>query len=172
METPLNVATPLTAFWVSVPNRVPPAGLAPMAAVTAPVKPVAMLPPRSRAVTAKPKAVCSTALAGGWVVKVSVAAGPTETPKVALAALVSPAVVAVSEYALPALSTLMAAKVATPETAPTVVVPRNAAPALPVPLVIPTVTLPVNAVAVLPRLSFAATATDGANAAPPDTAEG
>src|SRR5207253_1782493 len=46
-----NVATPATAATVAVPNRVPPPGLVPSAAVTLPLNPVAVFPSASKAVT-------------------------------------------------------------------------------------------------------------------------
>src|SRR2546425_13263142 len=46
-----NVATPATAATVAVPDRVPPPGLVPSAAVTLPLNPVAVLPSVYKAVT-------------------------------------------------------------------------------------------------------------------------
>src|SRR6266480_1237188 len=46
-----NVATPATAACVGVPASVPPAGLVPIATVTFPANPVALLPKASSAVT-------------------------------------------------------------------------------------------------------------------------
>src|SRR5439155_8972099 len=51
IESPENVATPLTAATVAVPASVPPLGFAPIATVTFPVNPVAVFPWPSRAVT-------------------------------------------------------------------------------------------------------------------------
>ncbi|PYO75867.1 MAG: hypothetical protein DMD67_10210, partial [Gemmatimonadetes bacterium] len=42
IESPENVATPLTAATVAVPASVPPLGFAPIATVTFPVNPVAV----------------------------------------------------------------------------------------------------------------------------------
>src|SRR5437899_418183 len=46
-----KVATPFTAATVAVPDRVPPAGLAPIATLTFPVNPMATFPTPSSAVT-------------------------------------------------------------------------------------------------------------------------
>src|SRR5437016_322184 len=51
MLSPGNVATPATAVTVVVPERVPLPGFAPSATVTLPVKPVAVFPCPSSAVT-------------------------------------------------------------------------------------------------------------------------
>ena len=51
MLTFANVATPLTAAAVAVPERVPPPGLVPSPSVTVPVNAVAMFPWASCAVT-------------------------------------------------------------------------------------------------------------------------
>src|SRR5437870_2595986 len=51
MPSPGNVATPATAATVVVPERVPLPGFAPSAIVTLPVKPVAVFPCPSSAVT-------------------------------------------------------------------------------------------------------------------------
>src|SRR5947207_1844406 len=46
-----NVATPLTAFTLVVPDSVPPLGFVPIATVIRPVYPVTVFPDASRAVT-------------------------------------------------------------------------------------------------------------------------
>ena len=51
IESPGNVATPATAGSAAAPARVPPPGLLPIATVTVPVNPAAVLPNWSRAVT-------------------------------------------------------------------------------------------------------------------------
>src|SRR5256884_9708833 len=51
IDSPANVATPPDAAWVAVPDNAPPDGLVPMASVTLPVNPVAVLLLASRAVT-------------------------------------------------------------------------------------------------------------------------
>src|SRR5207245_553033 len=43
IDSPANVATPPDAAWVAVPDKAPPDGLVPMASVTLPVNPVAVL---------------------------------------------------------------------------------------------------------------------------------
>src|SRR2546422_2211600 len=43
IDSPANVATPPDAAWVAVPDKAPPDGLLPMASVTLPVNPVAVL---------------------------------------------------------------------------------------------------------------------------------
>ena len=96
IEMPLNVATPATALWVSVPDSAPPAGLVPIATVTGPVKPVATLPTASFAVTAKPNGASESELAGGWVAKASEAAAPAPMVSAVLVALVTPVAAAVS----------------------------------------------------------------------------
>src|SRR5256886_17565142 len=58
-----NVATPATAATVAVPDRVPPPGLVPSAAVTLPLNPVAVLPSASRAVTCTAGAIVAPAVA-------------------------------------------------------------------------------------------------------------
>src|SRR5438132_9792425 len=51
IDSPANVATPPDAAWVAVPDKAPPDGLVPMASVTLPVNPVAVLLLASSAVT-------------------------------------------------------------------------------------------------------------------------
>src|SRR5437899_10234988 len=48
IDSPANVATPPDAAWVAVPDKTPPDGFVPMARVTVPVKPAALLPFASR----------------------------------------------------------------------------------------------------------------------------
>ena len=95
IEMLLKVATPEAAVWVSVPERVPPAGLVPMATVTVPTKLVAVLPPPSRAVTVKPNVLSAVSLAGGWVVKANWVAAPALTVILPDVALVRPVAVKV-----------------------------------------------------------------------------
>src|SRR3989442_8763269 len=72
-----NVATPLAAATVAVPARTPPAGLAPIAAVTLPVNPVAVLPCASSAVTCTAGVIVAPAVAlVGCTVNTSWLAGP------------------------------------------------------------------------------------------------
>src|SRR5256885_836071 len=89
----VNVATPATAFIAVVPDSVPAAGLVPMASDTLPVKPVAVLPRASLAVTVAPKATLASDV-GGEVVKTICVAGPDVMRKPALVADVSVADVA------------------------------------------------------------------------------
>src|SRR6266550_6101806 len=51
IDRPANVATPADAACVAVPDKAPPDGLVPVASVTLPVNPVAVLLLASRAVT-------------------------------------------------------------------------------------------------------------------------
>src|SRR5512134_3978608 len=67
-----KVATPATAAAVAVPDNEPPAGFAPMATVTLPVKPVVVVPMRSRAVTCTAGAIATPAdVVLGWTVNAS-----------------------------------------------------------------------------------------------------
>src|SRR5438093_7380489 len=159
-----KTATPPTAATVVVPDRLPPAGLLPIATVTLPAKPSALLPRLSRAVTSSWGVMAVPAVAGlGCTVKASWIADPGMMPKGALVS-VSPAAVAASVYPVPLLLILSVAKVATPLIAATVVVPeRTPAPGF---AAIATVTVPVKPVTVLPATSRAVTSTAGAMAAP------
>src|SRR2546426_9109892 len=58
-----NVATPLAAATVTLPDSVPPTGLLPIATVTLPLNPVAMLPWASSAATRTAGAIASPAVA-------------------------------------------------------------------------------------------------------------
>src|SRR5947208_3610096 len=71
-----NVATPPTAATVSVPESVPPAGLAPMATVTLPVNVDAVLPAPSFAVTVTVNGDAAPAVVGGWILNTRLAATP------------------------------------------------------------------------------------------------
>src|SRR5207249_11255384 len=64
-----NVATPLTAFTLVVPERVPPLGFVPIATVIRPVYPVTVFPDASRAVTRTDGIVCPACVVCGCVVK-------------------------------------------------------------------------------------------------------
>src|SRR6058998_2503948 len=151
-----NVATPLTAATLIVPDSVALPGFAPSATVTVPVKSVATLPWASRAAPAAPF--------GGCTVNASCVAAAADTVKGLLVALVGPEAAAVSVYPVPALLMLRFANVATPLAAATVAVPAS----VPLPGFAPRamVTLPLNPVAVLPWASCATTWTAGAIAAP------
>ena len=93
---PLKVATPVAAARVAVPERLPLAGFVPIAKATEAVEVVTVLPPASWIVTTGDvaKAIPETA-AGGWVVKASLAAGPSVMLNVPLVAEVRLAEVAV-----------------------------------------------------------------------------
>src|SRR5439155_25571277 len=83
-----KVATPPTAVIVVVPDKVPPAGFAPIATVTAPVKPGTVFPRASRAVTCTAGVMAAPAgVLLGCVVKASWA---TAAGVMAKAALVVP----------------------------------------------------------------------------------
>src|SRR6266566_4287553 len=72
-----NVATPATAVAVAVPDRVPPLGLLPIAAVTLPVNPVAVLPCASCTVTCTAGVIVAPAVVlVGCTVNTSWLAGP------------------------------------------------------------------------------------------------
>ena len=79
------MATPPTAATVVVPDKVPPTGLAPIATVTAPLKPGTVFPRASRAVTCTAGVMAAPAVVLlGCVVKASWAADPGVTAKAAL----------------------------------------------------------------------------------------
>src|SRR5947207_2267081 len=149
-----NVATPATAATVAVPDRVPSPGLVPSAAVTLPLNPVAVLPCASWTVT------CTV----GGTLTSSCVGVPTATLNAVLAAGVTPVAAAASVYPVPTLLMLRFAKVATPPTAVTPVVPARVPPPAFVPIA--TVTLLPNPVATLPCASSAVTWTAGAIVAP------
>src|SRR5438552_2907503 len=154
---------------VVVPASVPLPGFVPIATVTFPVNPVAVLLLASRAVT------CT---AGVIAAPADVVLGSTENtscvavPAVMLNAVlvVVPAPVAVSVYPVPTLSIDSPANVATPPDAACVAVPDKAPPDGLVPMA--SVTLPVNPVAVFSFAPRAATLTPGVIAAPADVLVG
>src|SRR5207249_11427617 len=75
MLSPENVATPLTAAWVSVPASVPLLGFVSIATVMFPVNPVAVLPPASWAVTSTAGVIAApAAVVLGSTLKTSAAA--------------------------------------------------------------------------------------------------
>src|SRR5256886_329323 len=72
-----NVATPATAATVAVPDRVPPPGFVPIAAVTLPLNPVAVLPCASWTVTCTAGVIVAPAVVlVGCTVNTSWLAGP------------------------------------------------------------------------------------------------
>src|SRR5207253_1599001 len=97
IESPENVATPLTAATVAVPDSLPPPGLAPIATVMLPVNPVAVLPCPSSAVTwtAGVNTAPDVAL-DGCAVNTSCAAAPAVMLKAALGLPVRPLALAAS----------------------------------------------------------------------------
>src|SRR5205809_989219 len=62
MLSPGNVATPLTAAWVSVPASVPLLAFVPIATVISPLNPVPVLPPASCAVTSTAGVIAAPAV--------------------------------------------------------------------------------------------------------------
>src|SRR5205814_2028154 len=169
IDRPVNVATPPDAAWVAVPDKAPPDGLVPMASVTLPVNPVAVLPLASWAVTST---------AGVILAPAAVLVGSTDNTRLeALTAVVLsvglvvlPAPVAVRVSPVPPYSTAFPANVATPPDAAWVAVPDKAPPDGLVPMA--SVTLPVNPVAVLLLASRAVTCTAGVIVAPADVVLG
>src|SRR5712691_11690028 len=92
-----NVATPATAATEAVPDRVPPLGLAPIAAVTLPVNPVAVLPWASRAVTCTAGGIVAPAVVlVGCTLNTSWLAVPAATLNPALVPELSPVAAAES----------------------------------------------------------------------------
>src|SRR5438874_1463501 len=141
-----NVATPATAATVAVPDRVPPPGLVPSAAVTLPLNPVAVLPSASKAVTCTAGAIVTPAVVlVGCTLNTSPPAAPAATLNPTLVAGPSPVAVAASVYPVP-------------------VVPERMPPPAFVPIA--TVTLLPNPVATLPCASSAVTWIAGAIVVP------
>src|SRR6266550_7568552 len=160
MLSPERVATPATAVTLVVPARVPLPGLVPIATVTLPANPVAVLPCASRAVSCTAGAIVAPAVVVlGWTVKTSCVAAPAVTLKAVLVAPVRPVAAPVRVYPVPVLLMLSPENVATPLAAATVAVPESVPPPALVPIA--TVMLPVNPVAVLPWASRAVTCTAG-----------
>src|SRR5207249_2444090 len=163
MLSPENVATPLTAAWVSVPASVPLLGFVPIATVMSPVNPVAVLPPASWAVTSTAGVIAAPAVVVlGCTENTSCVAVPAvmlneigSAPRTEVAVRVEP---------VPALSMLSPEKLATPLTAAWVSVPASVPVLGFVPIA--TVMFPVNPLAVLPPASWAVTSTAGVIAVP------
>src|SRR6266699_3915969 len=96
IDSPANVATPPDAACVAVPDKAPPDGLVPMARVTFPVKPVAVFPFASWAVTSTAGVILPPAtVLVGCTVNTSVAAVPAVILNAALVALPAPVAVSV-----------------------------------------------------------------------------
>src|SRR2546427_232053 len=161
-----KVATPATAATVVVPDRLPPPGLFAIATVTLALKPVAVLPKASRAITSTWGVILAPAVAVlGCTLNSSSVAGPANTRNAALVDA-RPVAVAVTVYQASPLSIVRFEKVATPLTAATVVVPESVAPLIPVPAAIASVTFPVKLVTGVPDASSAVTWSAGAMTAP------
>src|SRR5437879_9736068 len=122
-----NVATPPLAATVAVPASVPPPGFVPIATVTFPVHPVAVLLLASSAVTCTAGVIAAPAdVVLGSTENTSCVAVPAVMLNAVLVAL--PAPVAVSVYPVPTLSIDSPANVATPPDAAWVAVPDKAPP--------------------------------------------
>src|SRR5437773_279947 len=85
-----NVATPLTAFTLVVPDSVPPLGFVPIATVINPVYLVTVFPDASRAVTRTAGIVCPACVDCGCVVNAKFVAGGVVMLKLALVVPVNP----------------------------------------------------------------------------------
>src|SRR3989442_12059489 len=170
----LKVATPATAATVVVPERDPPRGLCSIATVTLPENVSTAFPSASRATTGTAGVMVAPAVGHGALgspgircgVKVTRVGAPALMVKKALVAPARPVAVADRLYALPLWAMLKSAKVATPATAATVVVPESVAPLVPVPAVIVSVTSPVKPVPAAPDASPTVTWRDGMKVAP------
>src|SRR5947208_3083726 len=90
-----NVATPLTAFTLVVPDSVPPPGFVPIATVIRPVYPVTVFPDASRAVTRTAGFVCPACVHGVCVVPARRSADRAVMLNEVLVAPVSPFALAV-----------------------------------------------------------------------------
>src|SRR5436190_1016418 len=160
-----KVATPLTAATVVVPERVPLAGLVPIATVMLVVAVVTGLPWASWTATWTARVIAAPAAVSlGCTVKTSFAAAPTAMLNALLVPPVRPVADAVSLSPVPALSLHGSLPISTPLTAAIVVVTEMVPLAGSVPIV--TVMLVVAVVTVLPWASWTATCTAGAIPAP------
>jgi hypothetical protein len=145
-----KLATPLTAAAVTVPVSVPPAGFAPIAIVTLPVKLGTVFPNASRALTTTAGEITAPATVFvGWPVNAKALTAPgftvtdavcvTVTPEIAAVIVFNPATV---ELRLP---------VATPFPS---VTPAGCVSVFPVPVAVSTTAAPLIG---LPKASFAVT---------------
>src|SRR6266480_729464 len=160
-----KLTTPATAAAVAVPDKVPPAGFVPIATLTFPVKPAAVLPWASWAVTCTAGVMTEPAVVVvGSAEKTRCDAAPGVMLNAVLVAPAGPVALAASVYPVPTLSILTFANVATPLTAAMLVGPASVPP--PGLAAIASATLPLNGVAVLPCASCAVTWTAGVIAAP------
>src|ERR671922_3069856 len=102
-----NVATPATAATLFVPDKVPVLGFVPSATVTLPVKPVAVFPCASCAVTCTAGVIAApAAVLVGCTLNTSCVAVPAVMLKAALAAVGEPLTVALRGKPGPAFSKL------------------------------------------------------------------
>jgi hypothetical protein len=132
---PGNVATPLAAFAVAVPDKVPLPGFVPIARVTAFVAAVTTFPCASSMLTCTDGVIAAPATTLlGCTVNTSCVAAPAVTLNALLVADVSPPALAVSVYPAPTLLILRLENVATPPTAVTGVVPDSVPPPAFVPM--------------------------------------
>jgi hypothetical protein len=91
MLMPGNVATPLTAFCVVVPDKVPPLGFVPIARVTATDELVTTFPPASSTLTCTDGVIVAPAdVFVGCRVNTSCVAAPAVTLNTMLVAVVRP----------------------------------------------------------------------------------
>src|SRR5437773_1877412 len=163
MLRPGNVATPATAATVLVPDKVPVLGLVPIATVTLPVNPVAVLPLASWAVTWTAGVIAAPATVFvGSTLKTRAEAAAGVMLNAALVVL--PARSDERRVGDAGLSLRSPEKLATPATAATVLVPDKV-PVLGLVPIAP-VMFPVISLAVLPLASWAVTSTAGVIAAP------
>src|SRR5881392_4422 len=166
-----NVAAPPLAATVVVPASVPLPGFVPIASVTFPVNPVAVLLLASSAVTCTAGVIAAPAdVVLGCTENTSCVAVPAVILNAVLVPVAGPVALAVRVYAVPTLLIDSPANVATPPDAACVAVPDKAPPDGLVPMA--SVTFPVNPVAVLLLASSAVTCTAGVIAAPADVVLG
>src|SRR5437762_7092743 len=124
-----NVATPPLAATVVVPASVPPLGFVPIATVTFPVKPVAVLLLASSAVTCTAGVIAVPAdVVLGCTENTSCVAVPAVILNAVLVPVAGPVALAVRVYAVPTLLIDSPANVATPPDAACVAVPDKAPP--------------------------------------------
>src|SRR5213079_1075652 len=96
IDSPANVATPFDAACVAVPDKAPPDGLVPMASVTFPVNPVAVLLLASSAVTCTAGVIAAPAdVVLGCTENTSCVAVPAVMLNAVLVALPAPVAVSV-----------------------------------------------------------------------------
>src|SRR5438552_11387835 len=120
-----NVATPLTAVTLVVPDSVPPPGFAPSATVIDPVKPVTTFPASSSADTRSAGIVCPACVVCGCVVKATWVAGGGVVVGAVRVAAVNPDALASNGQAGAALLMVHVETDTAPVCAPPTVVPRS-----------------------------------------------